>query len=142
VIEETDRADVSDLDELAEENGPSDLEKRQGACKAYSLFWGRGTLEPSSSLGMVGRPLASALGSEWYVEDIKYDNDKAGIDCIGLPGGVLFKKQIEAHAARCPKTRIVAGGYSQGAMAARIGVAFSNDNAKKQVAVSVDSRRF
>lgn len=82
----------------------------------------------------VGPMLSSALGREWYVEGVSYTADLAGINCIGLPGGINCVKQINALAAKCPSTKIVLSGYSQGAMVGRICAAFAGDAAKKQIA--------
>ena len=82
----------------------------------------------------VGPLLSSALGKDWYVEGISYTADLAGINCIGLPGGINCLKQLNALSAKCPNTKIVLSGYSQGAMVGRICAAFAGDAAKKQIA--------
>jgi predicted esterase len=41
--------------------------------------------------------------------------------------------------AECPNSKIIAGGYSQGSMVARIGVAFGNDLVKRNVVVRIAS---
>ncbi|KAF2675229.1 cutinase-domain-containing protein [Microthyrium microscopicum] len=108
------------------------LEERQ-SCKPYSLLFGRGTLE-GAGLGLVGRPLASAAGSNWTSQAINYDATMMGINCIGLPGGTKCVDQLNSLASKCPNTKIVVGGYSQGAMVARICVAYATPQARKQVA--------
>ncbi|KAE9981278.1 hypothetical protein BLS_007650 [Venturia inaequalis] len=109
-----------------------EIEKRQGSCKAYSMIWGRGTTELGTMGSTVGPMLSTALGREWYVEGVSYTADLAGINCVGLPGGINCIKQIDALSAKCPSTKIVLAGYSQGAMVARICAAFAGEAAKKQ----------
>jgi hypothetical protein len=74
--------------------------------------------------------------NEWYVDNIPYTNDLMGINCIGLPGGTKCVEQLNSLAAKCPDTKIFTGGYSQGAMVARICTAYANEQARKQIAVS------
>lgn len=50
-----------------------------------------------------------------------------------MPGGYLAKGVINELNTRCPKTNIVVGGYSQGAMVARVGTAWANESAKKMI---------
>jgi len=64
----------------------------------------------------VGPLLSSSLGKDWYVEGVSYSADLSGINCNGLPGGIACVKQINALSAKCPNTKIVTSGYSQGAM--------------------------
>jgi hypothetical protein len=113
------------------------LEKRQlGGCKKNTLLFARGTMETGTMGITVGPALSSALGSDWAVEGVKYDASMLGDYCVGLPGGTACKSQLEALATRCPNTKIVASGYSQGAMVARICSAFASDAAKQKIAVS------
>ncbi|TLD38427.1 hypothetical protein E2P81_ATG00970 [Venturia nashicola] len=112
----------------------AEIEKRQsGGCKPYSMIFGRGTTEMGTMGSTVGPMLSSALGREWHVEGVSYSADMAGINCIGLPGGINCVKQIDALADKCPSTKIVLSGYSQGAMVGRICAAFASDAAKKQL---------
>jgi hypothetical protein len=129
---ETDLCTAIPLPKLKERN----LKPRQAGCKPYSLIFGRGTME-RPGVGMLGAPLSSSLGSEWHTEAVSYDANLAGINCIGLPGGTKCVGQLNALAQRCPETKIIAGGYSQGAMVSRICVAYASEQAKKQVKVSL-----
>jgi cutinase len=89
-------------------------------------------------MGMsVGPSLKGALSSSWHVEGIDYDASMLGDYCVGLPGGVQCKKQLEALVTKCPNTKVVTSGYSQGAMVARICAAFASETAKKRIAVNL-----
>lgn len=116
------------------------LEERQ-SCKPYALLFGRGTIEPQG-LGMMGKPLAAAAGSNWSSQAIVYDASLMGINCVGLPGGTKCVDQLNSLASKCPNSKIVVGGYSQGAMVARICVAYASEQARKQVAVSFQMRPY
>jgi hypothetical protein len=116
------------------------LEKRQlGGCKPNTLLFARGTLETGTMGITVGPALSSALGSDWTAEGVKYDASMLGDYCVGLPGGAACKTQLESLVKRCPSTKVIVSGYSQGAMVARICTAFASDEAKKRVAVSLRS---
>lgn len=53
---------------------------------------------------------------DWGIFGLNYDNDADGFLCLGLPGAVEARRVIQVYADRCPDTKIVFGGYSQGAM--------------------------
>ena len=95
-----------------------DNRKRQllggGACKTNSLVFARGTLETGTMGITVGPALNAALGSDWHVEGVSYDASMAGDYCLGLPGGYKCTQQLDALAAKCPQTKIIVSGYSQG----------------------------
>lgn len=117
------------------------LEKRQLSCKPYALVWARGTGEPASNGGMgsmMGKQLLQRLNSaqpgKWNGVGVKYNNGMAGIYCVGLPGGVSCVQEITRLNARCPQTRYIVGGFSQGAMVAHNCAAFAPENVKKKIA--------
>lgn len=119
------------------------LEKRQQPCKQHTLVWARGTMEPSTNGGMgfmFGKSLLNELSSSqpgtWSGVGVKYNPDFAGIYCVGLPGGLNCVDQITTLNARCPSTKFIVGGFSQGAMVAHNCVAFAPAKVKKQIAVS------
>ncbi|KAF2397846.1 cutinase-domain-containing protein [Trichodelitschia bisporula] len=126
---------------LPDRSGPErfGLTPRQaGGCKPYTLVFARGTTEPGTMGMTVGPTLSSGLKSampgKWDVQGVSYTADIAGDNCIGLPGGVKCMAQINKIAAKCPSTKMVVSGYSQGAMVARICVAFAEEKARRQVA--------
>jgi cutinase len=111
------------------------IEKRQAACKPNALLFARGTTEPGTMGTTVGPALSRALGSKWRVEGVKYTADIAGDDCIGFPGGIKCRDQLEVLAQACPETKWFLAGYSQGAMVARICTAFSKPEIKEKIKV-------
>jgi hypothetical protein len=119
------------------------LEKRQQSCKQHTLVWARGTMEPATNGGigfMLGKSILNELSSsqpgKWNGVGVKYNPDFAGIYCVGLPGGLNCVDQITALNAKCPSTKFIVGGFSQGAMVAHNCVAFAPAKVKKQIAVS------
>jgi uncharacterized protein (DUF2235 family) len=89
-------------------------------------------------MGVVGGPLGSALNKkDWEVDNIPYQNDLMGINCIGMPGGTKCVEQVNNLARKCPGTKIFLGGYSQGAMVARICAAYVSEQARKNIGVSL-----
>jgi hypothetical protein len=91
------------------------------SCKPNALLFARGTMPDWGTMGSVGDALSQALAArpgqaeKWYFEDVKYWNDGAGFSCYGLPGGRVALDQLNALASRCNDTKIVVGGFSQGA---------------------------
>lgn len=87
----------------------------------------------------VGPALKAGLASDknWSVRGIGsrdgYDASLAGIYCIGMDGGMACKGILEKMVAQCPNSKFVTAGYSQGAMVARICVAYASDPAKANV---------
>jgi len=92
------------------------------SCTPYILLYARGTTE-SGDLGLtVGPALKSGLAGDknWSVRGINsrdgYDASLAGIYCIGMGGGMACKDVLAKEAARCPNSKFVTSGYSQGAV--------------------------
>jgi hypothetical protein len=61
----------------------------------------------------------------------------SGDFCLALPGGMVAKDMINGAAAKCPTSKIFVGGYSQGAMVVRNGVAYADPSAKALVMVYI-----
>ncbi|SCO78504.1 related to acetylxylan esterase precursor [Fusarium oxysporum] len=92
-----------------------DIEERQAPCQNVHIFLARGTDEPypgrQSSLASA---ICSGLPSCGY-ENINYPanfNTYCTSIYAGITGGL---SQITAYANRCPNSKIVLSGYSQGA---------------------------
>jgi cutinase len=115
------------------------LEKRQvGGCSANTLLFGRGTTEVGVMGSTVGPALQRGLtGAGWKVQGIQYSADLGGIYCLGMTGGLKCRDQVNALGKRCPNTKIVLSGYSQGAMVARICAAWADPSVKKQIKVRI-----
>lgn len=107
---------------LTDLTGEKDTYNELGqACTEYTVIFARGTTEPGNVGILVGPPffeaLESLVGSSALT--IQGVNDySASVDGYiegGDPGGSAeMAKQIEAAYAQCPKTKLVASGYSQG----------------------------
>ncbi|EPS35351.1 hypothetical protein H072_11321 [Dactylellina haptotyla CBS 200.50] len=112
-----------------------------GACKPYTLIFARGTLEPAGNLGSIGTPLVEALArvlpggaGALAVQGVNYDADMQGAIRGGDPAGSRAMAALVNRA--CAKTKIILGGYSQGAQLVHNAVALlSAAEAKKIDAV-------
>jgi cutinase len=86
-------------------------------CPDVEIVFARGTGEPPG-IGRVGQALADALQPELgnRTMDTYAVNYPADYDFLAAAtGAVDATARIEAMAQQCPSTRIVLGGYSQGA---------------------------
>jgi len=115
-------------------------QEQQADCKPETLLYARGSAESGEfgNIKKIGLSISEAFTKAgWGAIGIKktdgYDADMKNNFCAGLPGGVACIPWLNAQVARCPNTKFVFGGYSQGAMVARICIAFANDAAKKAV---------
>ncbi|TFK97297.1 cutinase-domain-containing protein [Pterulicium gracile] len=92
-----------------------------GACKAVTLIYARGTTEPGNVGGNTGQALFTALRSRLgaaaiAVQGVNYSATVAGYLQGGDPAGsTTMFNLINQAASKCPSTKIVIGGYSQGA---------------------------
>ncbi|WP_419538578.1 cutinase family protein [Mycolicibacterium fortuitum] len=86
-------------------------------CPDIEVVFARGTDEPAG-IGNVGKAFVDTLrpmvkGSTVGTYAVKYP---ASWDFMKAAAGATdMSKRVQATAARCPKTKIVMGGYSQGA---------------------------
>jgi hypothetical protein len=124
---------IQQRDIQAEENIAADT------CTPYIMLYARGTTEAGELGATVGPALKSGLAGDknWSVRGISsrdgYDASLAGIYCIGMDGGMACKGILEKLVAQCPNSKFVTAGYSQGAMVARICVAYASEAAKSKV---------
>ncbi|KAJ5871963.1 uncharacterized protein N7529_004316 [Penicillium soppii] len=93
----------------------------EGACKEWTVVFARGTAEPGNVGVLVGPPLFDALlekfgssaltiqGVNNYAASVK--GYLAGGDAAGSKE---MARQIEAVKTKCPNTKLIASGYSQG----------------------------
>jgi cutinase len=96
-------------------------------CPDVEAVFARGTSEPPG-VGSVGEPFVDALRTaigpkSLDVYPVNYEassdfNDKIAFAQSVVDGIKDASSHIEATAANCPKTRIVLGGFSQGAVVA------------------------
>ncbi|KAF6819415.1 cutinase [Colletotrichum plurivorum] len=101
------------------------IEVRQtGACKAFTLLFARGTTEMGTLGSVVGpglqRDVQAALGADKVdVVGVAYPADMGGImsETTGSgPGSVAMANQANQAIAKCPQTKLILTGYSQGGM--------------------------
>lgn len=100
------------------ENGLDD------ACKGTTVIFARGTTELGNMGSVVGPSLSSdlktALNNDVAVQGVDYAADAAGIAeeivPTGGPGTKSMVADVTKALTKCPNTKIVLTGYSQGAM--------------------------
>lgn len=93
-------------------------------CPDVELVFARGTGEPQG-LGIVGRPLASALAAELpgrTVRAVAVVYAAASSQASAGPGATNMSRRVAQVAQACPETRFVIGGYSQGATVTDIAI--------------------
>lgn len=79
----------------------------------------RGTTEMGNMGSVIGPPLASALKKDnpsVAVQGVDYPASAAGNAQMGGSGGPTMASLAQQAKQKCPKTKIVLSGYSQGAM--------------------------
>ncbi|KAJ5964350.1 uncharacterized protein N7479_004226 [Penicillium vulpinum] len=98
------------------ENGVTESD----SCKDFTFIFARGTTEIGNMGTVVGPLVATQLesltGSEVTVQGVTYAADVVGNGLMGASGGPVMVKLVEQALSQCPKTKILLGGYSQGAM--------------------------
>ncbi|CAI7586179.1 unnamed protein product [Penicillium viridicatum] len=89
-------------------------------CKEYTFIFARGTTEMGNMGSVIGPPLAKQLnsltGDKVTVQGVDYPADAAGNAAMGGTGGPTMAKLVKQALSQCPKTKVLLGGYSQGAM--------------------------
>ncbi|KAG0153150.1 hypothetical protein PDIDSM_5000 [Penicillium digitatum] len=93
---------------------------QNSGCKEYTFIFARGTTELGNMGSVVGPPLAQQLnsltGDKVTVQGVDYPADVAGNALLGASGGPAMAKLVGQALSQCPQTKILLGGYSQGAM--------------------------
>ncbi|PNS20149.1 hypothetical protein CAC42_5599 [Sphaceloma murrayae] len=92
----------------------------RGACQPVTFIFARGSTEAGNMGSIIGPPVANGLKARFRVavQGVDY---RAGLDTNALPDGADpagirdMKNKISEAASKCPNTKIVVGGYSQGA---------------------------
>jgi cutinase len=88
-------------------------------CPDVEVVFGRGTFEPPG-IGVMGEPFVDALRAEPELSGKSIDvydvNYPASLDFSTAADGVVdASNKVRDVAVRCPSTKMVLGGYSQGA---------------------------
>ncbi|OLN81945.1 Cutinase 4 [Colletotrichum chlorophyti] len=103
----------------------SPVEVRQASgCKTYTVLFARGTTEMGTLGSVVGpglqRAVQSSLGANAVtVEGVTYPADMGGImaEVSGTgPGSTAMTRQAQNWLSKCPQTKLILTGYSQGGM--------------------------
>jgi len=116
-------------------NTRNDLNK--GGCPPAVLLFARGTVEPGNMGSIIGPPLEAeikkrGLDKQIAIQGINYATTK-------LQGGFMTGVQqmaslAEKTAQRCPKTKIMLGGYSQGGWLTHIAIGKMNAQTQHHIA--------
>ncbi|KAF7617501.1 hypothetical protein AFLA_006422 [Aspergillus flavus NRRL3357] len=93
---------------------------QNAGCQELTFIFARGTSEMGNMGSVVGPPvakqLASLTGNKVTVQGVDYPADAAGNANMGASGGPKMAELIQQAKKQCPNTKVVVGGYSQGAM--------------------------
>ncbi|PWY61885.1 cutinase-domain-containing protein [Aspergillus eucalypticola CBS 122712] len=99
------------------ENG---VTQHSGSCKELTFIFARGTTEIGNMGTVVGPEVASELatltGNQVTVQGVNYPADWEGNASLGSSGGPTMASYVKEALQECPNTKVVLGGYSQGAM--------------------------
>ncbi|KAL6233719.1 cutinase-domain-containing protein [Aspergillus navahoensis] len=89
-------------------------------CKELTFIFARGTTEIGNMGTVVGPKVGEALksltGNKAAIQGVDYPADAAGNAALGGSGGPKMASLVETALKQCPDTKVVLGGYSQGAM--------------------------
>ncbi|CZS76986.1 unnamed protein product [Fusarium graminearum] len=102
--------------------GGSTMNDLSGECKDVTVIFARGTTEAGNVGTAAGPPFFKALGEKigqdkLAVQGVDYSASIAGIMQMGDKAGSEKMASLVTEAVKkCPKTKIVMSGYSQGAM--------------------------
>jgi len=90
--------------------------RRQAACPPSHLIIARGSLEPpgpGSLLSLANKIVASNPGTT--MESITYPATIDNYDTSSANGTIAVEEQLTAFVQKCPNSKVVMMGYSQGA---------------------------
>ncbi|GAB7364087.1 hypothetical protein MBLNU230_g4639t1 [Neophaeotheca triangularis] len=85
-------------------------------CAGTTIIYARGTGEMGDIGNTVGPGLKRAMGSGTDFQGVKYPASAAGNASQGGAGGGTMASMAKAARSKCPNTKLVLAGYSQGAM--------------------------
>ncbi|KAH7380542.1 cutinase-domain-containing protein [Phaeosphaeria sp. MPI-PUGE-AT-0046c] len=152
-VPEASGAEISgaELESLVERQifGGSDDELEKGsssACPKAILVFARGSTE-TGTLGTLGRPLGDALERKYGAKDVWVQGVGGPYDAT-IGGNLLPRGSTPASIAemvrlltmantKCPTSKVVAGGYSQGAALAAAAVSDSTAAVRDQIVGTV-----
>lgn len=94
--------------------------KNKDACQPLTFIFARGTSELGNMGSVVGPPVAtklrSLLNNKVVVQGVDYPASVEGNALLGAAGGPTMASMVKQALSQCPDTKVVVGGYSQGAM--------------------------
>ncbi|KAI9376146.1 cutinase-domain-containing protein [Aspergillus egyptiacus] len=97
----------------------SDVTDNSG-CKDLTFIFARGTTETGNMGTVIGPKVASELNSltnnNAAIQGVNYPANAAGNAQLGAAGGPEMADLVNQALQQCPDTKVVLGGYSQGAM--------------------------
>ncbi|KAK1141143.1 hypothetical protein N8T08_009310 [Aspergillus melleus] len=112
IVETTKRAGLGSITE-------NDVTNNKG-CKELTFIFARGTTEMGNMGSVVGPPVAQNLnsltGNKVAVQGVDYPASAEGNAMLGAAGGPKMASLVQQALKQCPNTKVVLGGYSQGAM--------------------------
>ncbi|KAF6805587.1 cutinase [Colletotrichum sojae] len=97
---------------------------RNAACAEVTVIFARGTTEPGNVGLVTGPPFFDALreqlrGKSLAVQGVEYPATFAGFNRNGTDGVPSLTNFVNQAMTRCPTSKLVVSGYSQGALVVR-----------------------
>lgn len=92
-------------------------QRADGGCADVHIFLSRGNNEPyPGRQGKLVEAICARLTQSCDYENFEFDNALSVEYCSAVTAGVAAgKAQLTAYAERCPNSKLVVSGYSQGA---------------------------
>ncbi|KAJ5930921.1 cutinase-domain-containing protein [Penicillium verhagenii] len=122
----SDLSDLSDLDEFRRRAKRATVSStmngvtENSTCEPLTLIFARGTGELGNMGTVIGPSLATELqtltDSKVTIQGVNYDASIAGDATMGEDGGSDMATLVKTALSNCPDTKVVLGGYSEGAM--------------------------
>ncbi|KAI1491415.1 carbohydrate esterase family 5 protein [Biscogniauxia mediterranea] len=124
--------------------GWSSYELKDFGCKPVIFIFAKATFEPGNLGNTVGPPMSDGLKAAFGVENVATQ----GVDYYGFletnfypggapPWGIYDMQVLLTTAAACPDSKIVAGGYSQGAALTHRAIEGLGQSVKDKIAAVV-----
>ncbi|KAJ5860912.1 uncharacterized protein N7529_008222 [Penicillium soppii] len=110
---------IPGLSNISDKNHSNGVTSNTG-CQELTFIFARGTGELGNMGSVVGPEVATQLKSltsnKVTIQGVTYSADAAGNAQLGANGGPIMAKLVKQALSQCPNTKVVVGGYSQGAM--------------------------
>ncbi|PSK43982.1 cutinase-like protein 2 [Elsinoe australis] len=131
--------------ELVERQASSTANELSGPCRAVTFVFARGSTEAGNIGTIIGPGVSQGLKSRYGANNVATQgvNYAAALATNTLPNGADPKgisdmiNQLTTAANKCPNTKIVAGGYSQGAAVTHQAIETISSSVRNRIVAAV-----